>query len=104
MNGMVKFALGVANVPDHLVSDIDANIPGAQRLIAAAKKLEPSIRKLAPLIDQATPIIMTEILPVIKAEYPDLMALLPIAGQVLEFVKGTNPATPPGGKDSKFGG
>lgn len=104
MNGLVKFALGVANVPGHLVSEIDEQIPGAQRLIEAAKKLEPSISKLAPLIDQAMPIIMTEMLPVIKAEYPDLMALLPIAQQVLEFVKGTTPAVSPGGKDSKFGG
>lgn len=104
MNGLVKFALGVANVPGHLVSEIDEQIPGAQRLIEAAKKLEPSINKLAPHIDAAMPIIMTEILPVIKAEYPDLMALLPIAQQVLEFVKGTDPAVSPGGKDSKFGG
>lgn len=109
MNGLVKFALGVANVPDHLVSEVDASIPGAQRLIAAAKKLEPSVHKLAPLIEQAQPIIMNEILPVIKAEYPDLMTLLPIAQEILAFVQGSTPAvtvaaTSPAAKDSKFGG
>lgn len=96
MNGLVRFALGVANVPDHMASEIDEQIPGAQRLIAAAKKLEPAITRLAPHIDAITPIFMAEVLPVIRQEYPDLMALLPLAAEVLAFVKGS--ATPPGGK------
>lgn len=104
MNGMVRFALGVANVPDHMVDDIETNIPGAQRLITAAKKLEPSIVKLAPHIEAMTPILRDEVWPVLLLEYPDLIAMLPLAQQVLEFVKGTGPATPPGGHDSEFGG
>lgn len=96
MNGLVKFALGLANVPDSMVLEIERAIPGAQRLIEAAKKLEPAIARLAPLVDQAMPIIMTDVMPVIKTEYPDLMALLPLAGEVLTFVKGS--ATSPGGK------
>ena len=39
MNGLVRFGLGLANVPADLVDDIDKAIPGAGRLIAAAKKL-----------------------------------------------------------------
>lgn len=98
MNGVVRFALGVANVPDHMVADIDANIPGAQRLIAAAKKLEPAITKLAPHVEAMTPVLRDEVWPILLQEYPDLLALLPLAQQVLEFVKGTGPATPPGGR------
>lgn len=87
MNGMVRFAMGLAGVSDKLAADIEAEIPGAQRLIAAAQKLKPSIDKIAPHVEAITPVMMNEILPVLKAEYPDLMALLPVAQQVLELVK-----------------
>jgi hypothetical protein len=106
MNSLIKFGLGLANVPSELVDEVERQIPGAQRLIAAAKKiepdlklLEPTIEKLMPIIQQAFPLFeqlepliaeamapIGRIIPVIKAEHADFASLLPTAQKVLEFV------------------
>lgn len=106
MNGLIRMGLGFAGVSDALAVDIEQQVPGAQRLIAAARKLEPSFIKLAPLVAQAEPIVLNEIWPVIVAEYPDLMHLLPVAQQVFALLQkgSTVAATSPAVKDSKFGG
>lgn len=101
MNGLVRFALGLANVPNELVADIDQSIPGAGRLIAAAKDLDPDLRQLEPILEQMAPHIaalqpligqamplINRMLPKAKAAYPDIVTLLPTAQKVLAFVEG----------------
>lgn len=108
IGGLIRFGLGLANVPDDLVAEIDRQMPGAQRLIAAAKKIEPDLRllqpaaeKLMPIIQQAFPLFeqaepliaeamapIGRILPVLRAEQDDLRAILPLAQRILAFVDG----------------
>jgi hypothetical protein len=108
VNGLIRMGLGFAGVSDDLAAAIDAEIPGAARLVAACRKaqpdlllLEPIFEKLmplvqqaialeaqvAPLIEQATPIVQ-RVYPALKAEQGDVTALLPVAEKVLAFVAG----------------
>lgn len=101
MNGLIRFALGLANVPDDLVGDIDKELPGAGRLIAVAKELQPDLDALGSLLEQMAPHVvalqpmvtaalplLTKITPKLKAAYPDAVALLPVAQRVVAFVEG----------------
>ena len=69
LNGLIKFALGLANVPDSTIADLDRALPGMQRLAEAAKQLQPILQKADPLIQQAMPIL--------RKAYPDAVAVLP---------------------------
>lgn len=99
MNGLVKFALGIAGLPAGTVADIDKAMPGAARLIDAAKQLEPYLEQAHPHIEAMTPHltailpyieallpIVNKALPILKAEYPDIVALLPTAQEIITFV------------------
>jgi phage-related protein len=85
MNNIVKFALGLANVPAETVADIDKSLPGMARLIEDAKQLEPILRAAEPHIEALMPLIM-QALPVLKAAYPDFVAVLPTAQEIVAFV------------------
>lgn len=106
MNGLVKFALGVAGLPPQAVADIDQAMPGMARLIDATKQLEPYLEQAHPHIEALTPHvtailphitammphiqallpILDKVLPILKAEYPDIVALLPTAQEIIAFV------------------
>lgn len=99
MNGLVKFALGVAGLPPATVADIDKALPGIARLVDAAKQLEPYLEQAHPHIEALTPHlaaamphleallpIVNKALPIIKTEYPDLAAIIPTAQQIAAFL------------------
>lgn len=106
MNSLVRFALGLANVPSEMVAHVDAALPGMARLIDAAKQLEPYLEQTQPHIEALTPHLtaiaphvtamiphlqqmlplIERALPIIKAEYPDIVALLPTAQEIITFV------------------
>lgn len=99
MNALLKFALGLANVPPNMVADLEKSIPGVGRLIDAAKQLEPLLEQAHPHIEAITPHLQAAMphveallplfnraLPIIKAEYPDIVALLPTAQEVVAFL------------------
>lgn len=99
MNGLVKVVLGVAGLPPATVADIENAIPGAGRLIDAAKQLEPYLEQAQPHIEAITPHltailphievllpVLNKVLPIIKAEYPDIVALLPTAQEIIAFI------------------
>lgn len=106
MNNLVKFALGVAGLPAETVADIDKAMPGAARLIDAAKQFEPFLEQAHPHIEAITPHLsamaphvtaimphlqallplLDKVLPILKAEYPDIVALLPTAQEIIAFV------------------
>lgn len=85
MNNLVKFALGLANVPPETVADIDKSLPGMARLIEDAKQLEPILIAAQPHIDALMPLI-EKAMPILKAAYPDLIAILPTAEEIIAFV------------------
>lgn len=99
MNGLVKFALGVAGLSPEVVADIDKSLPGTARLIDAVKLLQPILAQAQPHIEAITPQVqamlphiealiplLNKALPIIKAEYPDIIALLPTAKEIIAFV------------------
>lgn len=106
MNGLIKFALGVAGLPPATVADIEKQLPGAARLVEAAKQFEPFLEQAHPHIEAITPHlaamaphviaalphlqallpILDKALPILKAEYPDIIALLPTAQEIIAFI------------------
>lgn len=79
MNGLVRLALHVANVPDDLVAEVQKDAPAAGRVLAAAQKLKPDLELLAPIIARMAPTI--------KEAWPDVVAILPAAQKVEAFVE-----------------
>lgn len=105
MNPLVRFGLGVANMPAGTIADIEKNLPAAERLDDAAKLLapmlqqaQPHIEAMLPLIDQAKPHLaalqpmLAQALPILKAAYPDMFAILPTAKEIIAFVEGNKVA------------
>lgn len=118
MNGLVKFALGVAGLPAEAVADIDKAMPGAARLVDAAKLLEPYLEQAQPHIEAIIPHVqailphieallplLNKALPILKAQYPDIVALLPTAKEIIAFVgeKKTVSVAPPDASRSSGG-
>lgn len=92
MNGLIKFALVLAGLPTATIADIDADLPGAGRLIEAAKQLGPILSQAQPHIEAITPHIeallplLNKAMPILKAAYPDIVAILPTAKEIIAFV------------------
>lgn len=84
MNDILKFALGLANMSEAEVADIDAKLPGMARLCAAAKELEPILQQAEPHIEALMPLI-TLALPIIKKAYPDIVASIPTIEGLIQF-------------------
>ncbi len=82
MNGLLRMALGLADVPDLLIADLEKSTPEFERLAAAMRALEPIAQRAKPLFDQAAPIL--------KQAYPDLIAILPTVEALIQFVNSKN--------------
>ena len=92
MNGMLRFALGLANMPDETVADLEQSLPGFSRLVTAAKQLQPIIQKAMPHVVALEPIVQ-EAIPIIKAAYPDLVAVIPTVQELIVFIQGKGTKT-----------
>jgi hypothetical protein len=93
MNGWLRFALGLANMPDHTVADLEQSLPGFSRLVIAAKQLQPIIQKAMPHVIALEPLVQ-EALPIIKASYPDIVAVTPTVQELILFIQGKGTKTP----------
>lgn len=91
---MLRFALGVANVPDDKVDELDKAMPGFARLAADAKQAKPILEKLAPLINQIEPLAV-QLWPIAVKAWPDLMAVLPVVSDYIDLANGSTPKTDP---------
>jgi hypothetical protein len=100
MNPLLRFALGLASMPDKTVEELDGSLPGFSRISAFAKELEPMIQQALPLIDQATPHVQAllpilekllpiaqQAWPIVKAAYPDIVAVTPTVQDLIEFAR-----------------
>lgn len=85
MNGVIRFALGLANMPQAEIDDLDAKLPGMARLGDAAKQLQPIMEKAEPHIAALEPLAQ-QALPIVKAAYPDFIAVLPTVEEFIKFV------------------
>lgn len=93
MNGVLKFALGLANMPADEVADLDAKLPGLARIAAAAKRLEPLLRQAEPHVEALQPVFagaspsLAALLPLLTKAMPHLDALAPLAAKGLPIVR-----------------
>lgn len=87
MNGLLRFALGLANMPDQTVADLEQSLPGFSRLVESAKQLQPIIQKAMPHVTELEPLVQ-EALPIVKAAYPDLVSVIPTVQELIIFTQG----------------
>lgn len=93
MKPLVRFALGVAGMPEATINEIDGALPAMERLIDTEKQISPAIAKLYPDLVTVIPIIerllanTKELEPVLAKAYPDLVAVLPVLKHILVFVE-----------------
>ena len=80
MNGILRMALGLADVPDKTIEDLDKALPAIERLIVALRELTPILEEAQPLINKAMPIL--------KTAYPDAVATLPVLQELVHFLNG----------------
>ncbi len=81
---LVRFVLGFANVPSKDVDDLEKQLPGIGRMVAAAKDIKPDLEACGPHLEAMLPHIEAlmpiaeRVVPKIKAAWPDLVAVLPV--------------------------
>lgn len=93
MNGVLKFALGLANMPAEQVDDLDRKLPGLARIAAAAKQLQPLLAQAEPHAEALQPLLIAALphlealLPLLTQAMPHLNALAPLGAQGMPVVK-----------------
>ena len=85
MNNFIKFVLGLANIPEQAIADLDKSWPGIKRIADAAKELEPYLQQASPHIDILEPLGL-KMYPIIKSVWPDILELLPVADEWINIV------------------
>jgi hypothetical protein len=85
MNGLLKFALSLASVPDKDISDLDKSLPALARLCRAAKQLDPIVRQAMPHLEPLKP-LLGKASDICEAAYPDFVAVLPTIEEFIAFV------------------
>lgn len=93
MKPIVKFALGMAGMPESTINEIDVALPAMERLIANESQLSPIVAKMYPDLVAVIPIIerllanAKDIEPTITGAYPDLVLVLPVFKNILTFIQ-----------------
>ena len=85
MNSFIKFVLGLANIPEQAIVDLDKSWPGIKRIADAAKELEPYLQQASPHIDALEPLGL-KMYPIVKNIWPDVLELLPVADEWINIV------------------
>jgi hypothetical protein len=78
VNPLLKIAAELGGVPDSTIEEVEKTAPAMARLMRAAKQLQPILVKAQPLIDETEPIV--------RAAYPDFVACLPTAEDIIAFI------------------
>lgn len=86
ISNAIRFGLGLAGMSEAQVNDLDAKLPGAQRVAAACKLAEPELTAVLPLLEQAEP-HLAKIYAILKPVYPDIVASTPTIENLLEWVQ-----------------
>jgi hypothetical protein len=85
MNGFIKFALSIANMPQATIADLEVQLPGISRVADAVKQLEPLLTAADPHIEALVPLAL-KAYPIVKARWPDIVAATPTVEKLIEFV------------------
>lgn len=88
MNGLLRFALGIANMPQKTIDDLDKSLPGFSRLVKLAQAAEPAIKRCAPHIEAMKPDLI-QLTDLIEKAWPDIEAVLPTVDELIIFAQDT---------------
>lgn len=86
MNGWLRFALGLANVPDKDVADLEKALPGIARLSDLAKQAEPHLIAAAPHVAALEP-IFEQLWPIIVKAMPDIVSTMPTLEEFIQLAQ-----------------
>ena len=85
MNGLIKFALEIAHMPDATIADLEKSLPGFTNIAAAFKELEPILTKAEPHIQALQPLV-SQAMPIIQKVWPDLVSVTPTVEELINFI------------------
>lgn len=85
MNSFIRFALGIANIPEATVNDLEKSLPGFSNIAAAFKELEPILTKAQPHFDDLQP-LLNQAMPIIKKVWPDVVSVTLTAIELIDFI------------------
>lgn len=94
MDNLLRFVLGIANVPDKTVDDLDASLPAMARLCRLAKAAEPILERNKPHLDAIMPHLdamkpdALQLAALVRQAWPDIVAVTPTVEELIEFANG----------------
>lgn len=86
MNGWLRFALGLANVPDKDVADLEKALPGMARLADLAKEAQPQLIAAAPHVAALEP-IFEKLWPIVLKAMPDIATSMPMIEEFIQLAQ-----------------
>ncbi len=96
---MLDFGLGLIGMPANEVADLKAALPTLSAIADEAKDLEPVLEKARPHIEaiiphvQALMPLLTQAMPALQKMWPQVVAVTPIAQELIAFVKSKSAGT-----------
>lgn len=84
LNPLIHFALGLANVPDKDVDDLERTLPEMAALCKLAKQLKPLVDEMVPLVEK--------LLPLYKEAAPTITQLMPLVTQAMTIYESQSKA------------
>lgn len=94
MDGLLRFALGLANVPDATVADLETSLPALARLCRLAKAAEPILQRNRPHLEAIMPHLVAmkpdamQLAILVQQAWPDIVAVTPTVEELVEFANG----------------
>lgn len=86
MNGLLRFGLSLAGLPQKTIDDTDKSLPGFSRICALAKQLEPIVQRNYPHLKAIEP-DLPEIERIIKQAWPDIVSVTPTIEELINAAK-----------------
>ncbi len=96
MNGLLRFALSLASVPDKTISDLDHDLPAMARIARMVKQAEPILTRNKPHFDAILPHLVAmqpdaiALAKLIQQAWPDIVEVTPTIEEFIDFANGKN--------------
>lgn len=86
MNFAVRMFLGITQMPDKTINDLDQHLPGFEQLANLAKQAEPIITRNAVHLKAMEP-DMPAFIAILKQAWPVLVDVTPTTQELIDFAK-----------------
>lgn len=94
MNGLLRFALSLASVPDKTIADLDHDLPAMARIARLVRQSEPILTRNKPHIDAILPHLLAMqpdalmLAKLIQQAWPDIVEVTPTIEEFIDFANG----------------